>query len=179
MTKARPGAVLNGLPCIPDTRLPDPPNQQKLHYRINDGSSIIYYPSGCMAVCQSCSGQPPGGFYSNVFSDSDPPVIIATLTAFGHGSVMHPHSSSAISAVWDQGGGLMFDHRGRITKEWSWSTRFSKRIVIRISDEISMALFSGTSAILSFKCDNELVKLPISALSPSNKANKMVIGVAI
>ncbi|XP_055011673.1 uncharacterized protein LOC129409474 [Boleophthalmus pectinirostris] len=93
-SKAHPGMFLNGLPQIPDMQLPDPrKNQQKLHYRISDGSSIIYYPSGCMAVCQSCSGQPSGGFYSNVFSDSDPPVVIATITAFGHGTVMHPHSS--------------------------------------------------------------------------------------
>ncbi|XP_055078188.1 uncharacterized protein C3orf20-like [Periophthalmus magnuspinnatus] len=163
-TKAHPAILLNGLPQIPDMQLSDTQkNQQKLHYQISDGSSIIYYPSGCMAVCQSCSGQPPGGFYSNVFSDSDPPMIIATITASGHGTVMHPHSS-AVSAVWDQEGGLIFDHRGCVTKEWSWSTVFSKRrIVIWISDEISLDLFSGSSAMLNFKCDNELSNTPFSS----------------
>ncbi|CAL9696864.1 unnamed protein product [Knipowitschia caucasica] len=171
-TKARLGVLLNGLPQIPDWQPPE--NQQKLHYRINDGSSIIYYPSGRMAVCQSCSGQPPGGFYSNVFSDSDPPLIIATITAFGHGSVMPSRSSSAMSAVWDRAGGFMFDHKGKGTKEWSWTAGFSKRIVIGISEEMTLHLLSGTSAVLKFKCAKECVQLPISALPNSNTFNTML-----
>lgn len=42
-----------------------------------------------MAVCQSCSGLRCGGFYTNVFEDRDHPVILATVTPSGHGSVTH------------------------------------------------------------------------------------------
>ncbi|KAG7999636.1 hypothetical protein GBF38_000159 [Nibea albiflora] len=41
-------------------------------------------------VSQSHTGLPCGGFYTNVFSDSERPVILATITAFGHGAVTHP-----------------------------------------------------------------------------------------
>lgn len=170
--KARPATLVNGLPQIPEVKQLDP-HRQKLHYRINDGSSFIYYPSGCMAVCQSYSGLPCGGFYTSVFSDSGRPMIVATITTFGHGAVMHPRSS-AISAVWDQEGGLIFDHKGTITKEWSWHTECTKkRIVMQVSDEISLELFNGTSAMLTFSSDNETVHLPLSALSNINPAHKM------
>lgn len=42
-----------------------------------------------MAVCQSCSGLRCGGFYTNVFNDSERAEVLATITAFGHGSVTH------------------------------------------------------------------------------------------
>ncbi|KAK7891318.1 hypothetical protein WMY93_023281 [Mugilogobius chulae] len=173
-SKSRLGALVTGfppLPVIPEILPPD--SRKKLHYRINDGSSTIYYSSGSVAVCQSRCSQPPGGFCSNVFSDSSPPVIIATITALGHGTVIHPRSSSAISAAWDQHGGLVFDQRGQVTKEWSWTKEFSKKIAIEISDKISLNLISGTSAILDFKCNNELVQLPVTALPRSNTADKM------
>ncbi|XP_036963184.1 uncharacterized protein LOC119024457 isoform X4 [Acanthopagrus latus] len=163
--KAQPATLVNGLPQIPEVKQQDPA-RQKLHYRINDGSSFIYYPSGCMAVCQSCSGLPGGGFYTNVFSDSEFPVIMATITAFGHGAVTHPLSCS-ITAVWDQDGGFICDHHGNITKDWSWQTGRTPRekIVIQLSDLISVRLLSGTSAMLRFSCNKESVHLPLPALA--------------
>ncbi|XP_026167581.1 uncharacterized protein C3orf20-like isoform X2 [Mastacembelus armatus] len=127
-----------------------------------------------MAVCQSHSGLPCGGFYTNVFSDSTCPTILATITAFGHGAVSHPPSSSrsAIAAVWDQNGGFICDHLGNITKEWHWQTTSTPRekIIIQLSALISVRLLSGTSAMLIFRCNNESVQLPLSALSDINQS---------
>ncbi|XP_035520938.1 uncharacterized protein LOC118330497 [Morone saxatilis] len=170
--KAQPVTLVNGIPQVPEVKQPEPA-QQKLHYRINDGSSFIYYPSGCMAVCQSHSGLPCGGFYTNVFSDSECPVILASITAFGHGAVTH-NLSSAITAAWDQDGGFMCDNDGNTTKEWSWQAGRSLRekIVIQLSDLISVRLLSGTSAVLSFRCNSESVQLPLSAVSNVTRSKK-------
>ncbi|XP_031611520.2 uncharacterized protein C3orf20 [Oreochromis aureus] len=165
--KDRPSSLVNGMPQIPEVKQRDPA-QQKLHYRINDGSSLIYYPSGCMAVCQSHSGLPCGGFYTNVFTDSKFPTILATITAFGRGAVTHP-LSSAITALWDQNGGFMCDIYGNKTKEWSWKTYHREKIAIQISDHVSVSLFSGTSAVLTFRCENETAQLPLSARSHLNQ----------
>ncbi|KAM9351761.1 uncharacterized protein C3orf20-like [Symphorus nematophorus] len=128
-----------------------------------------------MAVCQSHagSGLPCGGFYTNVFSDSERPAILATITASGHGAVTHP-LSSAITAVWDQDGGFICDRHGNITKEWSWQTgrMLREKIIIQLSDLISVRLLSGTSAILSFRCNDESVQLPLSALSNVNQSKE-------
>ncbi|CAB1452716.1 unnamed protein product [Pleuronectes platessa] len=165
---------VNGIPRIPEVKQPDPA-QKKLHYRIEDGSSFIYYPSGCTAVCQSHSALPCGGFYTNVFSDSDCPVILATITAFGHGAVTHPHNSSLV-AVWDQEGGFMNDHYGRKSQEWSWQTHsaLKKKVVIQLSDLISVKLLNGTSATLSFRCNDESVQLPLPVLSHINRPKEML-----
>ncbi|XP_042267790.1 uncharacterized protein C3orf20-like [Thunnus maccoyii] len=171
-TRSKPATLVNGMPQIPELKQQDPACK-KLHYRINDGSSFIYYPSGYMAVCQSHSGLPCGGLYTNVFSDSECPVILATITAFGHGAVTHP-LSSAITALWDQDGGFICDHYGSITKEWSWQAdrALREKIVIHLSDLITVQLLSGTSAMLSFRCDNESVQLPLSALSNMNPSKE-------
>lgn len=167
----RPITLFSCIPRIPEVKMLGS-QRQKLHYRINDGSSFIYYPSGCVAVCQSFSGLPCGGFYTNVFTESESPVIIATITVFGRGTVKHRHSS-AISAVWDQEGGLIFD-KGNITKEWSWHSGYpKKKIVIQVSDTISLDLFSNNCDMLNFRCDNELVQLPLHAVTNSNTTNKM------
>ncbi|XP_015232208.1 PREDICTED: uncharacterized protein C3orf20 homolog [Cyprinodon variegatus] len=92
------------------------------------------YPSGSIAVCQSCSCPPHGGFCTNVFADTQHPVTLMTISPFGHGAVTNPLYST-ITAVWDQGGGLMFDDYGNITKEWSWQTYHTLRGEIIIQTE--------------------------------------------
>ncbi|KAM4573886.1 uncharacterized protein C3orf20-like [Odontesthes bonariensis] len=169
------------MPQIPEVKLQDPV-QQKLHYRINDGSSFIYYPSGCVAACQSHSGLPCGGFYTSVFSDGVHPVTLATITAFGHGAVSHP-LSSAITAMWDQDGGFLYDDYGNIAKEWNWHWQtdctLRDKIVIQLSDLISVRLFSGMSGVLNFRCDNETVQLPLSSVSLTDQPKQLTEGTFI
>ncbi|MEQ2247630.1 hypothetical protein ILYODFUR_011214, partial [Ilyodon furcidens] len=165
--------LVNGLPQKPEVKLPNP-DQQKLHYGINDGSSFIYYPSGCVAVCQSRSGLPCGGFYTNVFSDGQRPVTLVTITPFGYGAVTHPLSST-ITAVWDHDGGFMLDNFGNTTKEWSWQTyhRLRSNVIIQVSEEISVKLFSGMSGVLSFRCQNESVHLTLCFVTNKSQLKKM------
>ncbi|KAF7661689.1 hypothetical protein LDENG_00255930 [Lucifuga dentata] len=133
------------------------------------------YPSGCMAVCQSHSGLPRGGFYTNVFSDGKCPAILATITASGHGAVTHPHSS-AITAMWNQDGGFMCDPYGNVTKKWTWQVDLvlTKKIIIQLSDLIYVRLLSGTSAMLSFRCNSENVHLPLSVLPNQAPSGEMI-----
>lgn len=46
--------------------------------------------------------------------------------------------------------------------------------LLQLSDLISVELLSGTSATLSFRCDDESVQLPLSALSNMNPSKEMV-----
>ncbi|CAG5957800.1 unnamed protein product, partial [Menidia menidia] len=172
-SKVQPAALVNGMPHIPEIKLQDSV-RQKLHYRIDDGSSFIYYRSGGVAVCQSRSGLPSGGFYTNVFSEGKRPLTLATITASGHGAVSHPYRS-AITAVWDQNGGFLYDDDGNITKEWNWQTAgtLKDKIVVKLSDLISVRLFSGVSGVLSFRCGNESVQLPLSS-QPNTDYSKKV-----
>eukprot|EP00066_Takifugu_rubripes_P016656 XP_011605922.1 PREDICTED: uncharacterized protein C3orf20-like [Takifugu rubripes] len=144
----------------------DLPGERKFHYKFSDGSSFIYYPSGRMAVCHSCSALPCGGFYTNVFSDEGRPAILATVTPFGHGSVTDL-SSGTVSAMWDQEGGFKSDQHGILTKEWRWLTGVTQmeKIVLQVSDQISVMLRSGTSATLMFRWNKSRadILLPVVA----------------
>ncbi|XP_016518635.1 uncharacterized protein LOC103154913 [Poecilia formosa] len=165
--------LVDVLPQTPEVKLQSPV-QRKLHYRINDGSSFIYYPSGCMAVCQSRSGLPHGGFYTNVFSDGQRPAVLLTITAFGHGAVTDTVSST-VSAVWDQDGGFRFDNYGNTTEEWSWPTYrpLRRNITMQVSEEISVKLLSGKSGLLSFRCEEESVHLPLRFVTNESQMKKV------
>ncbi|MED6244853.1 hypothetical protein ATANTOWER_025779, partial [Ataeniobius toweri] len=125
-------------------------------------------------VCQSRSGLPCGGFYTNVFSDGQRPVTLVTITPFGYGAVTHPLSST-ITAVWDHDGGFMLDNFGNTTKEWSWQTyhRLRSNVIIQVSEEISVKLFSGMSGVLSFRCQNESVHLTLCFVTNKSQLKKM------
>ncbi|CAL8261334.1 unnamed protein product [Merluccius merluccius] len=169
--KSLPSALIDGMPQIPQVKREDP-SKRKLHYAINDGSSVLYYPSGGVAVCQSGSGLPRGGFYTNVFSDGAGPAVVASITASGRGAVTHhvssdvSFSSGAVSAVWDRGGGVICGPDGTVTKEWSWQSGSGskERVVIQVSKSISVKLLNGTSGLLCFRSQGEIIQLPLSAL---------------
>ncbi|XP_076588545.1 uncharacterized protein LOC143321790 [Chaetodon auriga] len=59
-------------------------------------------------------------------------------------------------------------------KVWSWQTGrpLREKIVIQLSDLISVRLLSGTSATLGFRWNNESVQLPLSALSNINQSKQ-------
>ncbi|KAG7454355.1 hypothetical protein MATL_G00258830 [Megalops atlanticus] len=141
------------------------PPLQKLHYRTNDGTSFVYYPSGHIAVCHSRSGLPCGGFYTNVFGNAPDAPVLATFTAFGHGTVTHPLSGT-VTAAWDQQGGVLCDLDGTVTREWAWQgeTRPNKPIVIEVTELICVRVWSPTSMTLLFRSHQESVQLALSPL---------------
>lgn len=46
--------------------------------------------------------------------------------------------------------------------------------LLQLSDLISVRLLNGTSSVLSFRCNNENVQLPLSALSNINQSRETV-----
>lgn len=157
--------LVNGRPVIPELKQEDP-SLQKLHYTIIDGSSFIYYPSGRIAVCQSYSGLPCGGFYTNVFSDSSDPYTLATFTPFGHASVCHP-GSHTVALLLDQDGGILTDEEGTVTKEWNWAqgVKLNETVLIQVNDFISVRVVSPTSINLSYRWQQESVQVSLSPLT--------------
>ncbi|XP_048865587.1 uncharacterized protein C3orf20-like isoform X3 [Brienomyrus brachyistius] len=158
----RAGVPFCGPPPLPQM-VQEEPSLPKLHYRTDDGTSFIYYPSGRVAVCQTPSGLLCGGFYTNVFGDSPEQDILATFTALGCGSVTHPLSGT-VTATWNQRGGFMCDPNGAVKKEWIWGLRTSSNGPIRmqVTELISLRVRSPASATLWFRGPQESVQLSIT-----------------
>ncbi|KAG5830407.1 hypothetical protein ANANG_G00310290 [Anguilla anguilla] len=117
-----------------------------------------------VAVCQSHSGLPCGGFYTIVFGDAPKGSVLATFTPFGHATITHPISGTV--TVWDQRGGVAYDPSGAVTREWTWSpdARQNKPIAVEVTELISVRAWSVTSAFLRFRADQERIQLPVSSL---------------
>lgn len=154
--------LMNGKPHIPEIRR-DNPSLQKLHYALIDGSSMVYYPTGQLAVCQSHSGLSYGGLYTNIFSPDEN--ILGTFTPFGHGSVFLPDSNCYI-LHYNQTGGVMSDKEGETIKEWDWPKKgkLPDPITLQVNEYLSIRISGQFAISLSYKWQHEFVRLSLSPL---------------
>ncbi|XP_044311468.1 uncharacterized protein C3orf20 homolog [Varanus komodoensis] len=136
---------------------------KKLHYRLIDGSSLIYYPSGNIAVCQSYSGLPDGGFYTNIFNNFPDRALLGTFTPFGHGSVCFPNSNS-IAMIFNQEGGLVTNKDGEILRQWKWpgAGKLDVPVIVQVNQYITVRIAGRFAVCLVFKCNQDTVRLSLS-----------------
>ncbi|XP_015415466.1 PREDICTED: uncharacterized protein C3orf20-like isoform X1 [Myotis davidii] len=157
--------LLKGKPQMPAVQQDDP-GMKKFHYALIDGSSMIYYPSGRVAVCQSYSALPWGGMYTNIFSDLPDQVILGTFTPFGCGSISFP-KSQIISMMFNEDGGLVINKNGYIVREWAWPSKG------KLDDpvEISRSSFSGAENTATF--DTAMDISPMSDIATVIKLRRL------
>ncbi|XP_043569118.1 uncharacterized protein LOC122561441 [Chiloscyllium plagiosum] len=158
--------VKDGKPIIPNLKVENPA-LSKLHYALNDGSAIIYYPSGNIAVCRSHSGLScQGTFYTNIFNDSTlQPVLLASFTPFGHGSVFLADQRRIVLQFHEQGG-LMIDEDKTTLKNWQWPRRgkLPEPIWVKVNDYITIWIIAQFSIHFTFKWQYETIRFPLSPL---------------
>nr|XP_033808970.1 uncharacterized protein C3orf20 homolog isoform X2 [Geotrypetes seraphini] len=154
----------NGKPLIPEIKKKDPV-LKKLHYSLIDGSSLTYYPSGHLAVCQSHSGLPCGGIYSNIYSNTLPQSMLASFTPFGLGSVSLP-DSNIIVLMFNQKGGMTMDREGEVTKEWRWppTGRLNEPVIVQVNEYMTVRIAGQFAISLIFKFQQESIRLSVSSL---------------
>ncbi|XP_078090815.1 uncharacterized protein LOC144507548 isoform X2 [Mustelus asterias] len=141
----------DGKPHIPILKVENPA-LNKMYYSLNDGSSFIYYPSGNIAVCRSHSGLScQGAFYTNIFSDSTlQPVLLASFTPFGHGSIFLSGENAMVLQFHEEGG-VMIYLKDTIMKNWQWPRRgkLAEPIWVKFSKKRSSVKSSSFSVVPS------------------------------
>nr|XP_020143311.1 uncharacterized protein LOC105877108 [Microcebus murinus] len=125
--------LLERKPQMPVVREADP-EMKKFHYALVDGSSLTYYPSGRLAICQSYSDLPRGGMYTNIFSDLPNQVILGTFTPFGCGSISFP-KRKITAVMFNQDGGMVISKKGKIIREWMWPSKGKLDDPVEIRDQ--------------------------------------------
>ncbi|XP_032299849.1 uncharacterized protein C3orf20 homolog isoform X1 [Coturnix japonica] len=137
--------------------------QRKLHYRLNDGSSFIYYPSEHLAVCQSCCNLPCGGMYTNIFSPSPDHSIVGTFTPFGHGSIYLPNSNT-VTMMFNQEGGLVTNKDEETVREWKWPRdgKLAQPVIAQVNEFIAVRIAGRFAISLVYKWQHESVCLSLS-----------------
>ncbi|XP_067915722.1 uncharacterized protein C3orf20-like [Heterodontus francisci] len=156
----------DGKPQIPSLKVENP-ELRKLHYALNDGSAIIYYPSGNIAVCRSHSGLScEGAFYTNIFTDSAiQPTLLASFTPFGHGSIFLPGNKAMVLLLHEEGG-LMINQQETKLKQWRWPRRgkLPEPIWIQVNDYITVRILGQFSISFTYKWQYEFIRFPLSPL---------------
>ncbi|XP_036314598.2 uncharacterized protein C3orf20 homolog isoform X1 [Pipistrellus kuhlii] len=154
--------LLKGRPQMPAVQRDDP-EMKKFHYALIDGSSMIYYPSGRVAVCQSYSALPWGGMYTNIFSDLPDQVILGTFTPFGCGSISFP-KGQIISMMFNEDGGLVISRNGYILREWAWPTKgkLDDPVEILVNAFITVKISGRFAISLVYKWHPESLKLSLA-----------------
>ncbi|XP_075132423.1 uncharacterized protein C3orf20-like [Leptodactylus fuscus] len=161
-TKPPVFVLTNGKPRIPDI-IRENASMRKLHYALIDGSAMVYYPSGHLAVCQSYSGLSCGGFYTNIFSPDQG--MLGTFTPFGHGSIFSPESHGFL-LQYNQVGGVLNNNEGDIINEWDWPKKgkLSDPFTVQINEHISVKIAGQYAISLIFRCQHETVRLSLSPI---------------
>ncbi|XP_072921401.1 uncharacterized protein [Hemitrygon akajei] len=159
-------ALKDGKPPIPVMKVENPA-LNKLHYALNDGSCIIYYPSGNIAVCRSHSGLScPGAFYTNIFDDSAVrPTLLGSFTPFGNGSIFLPGEKSRV-LLYHEEGGLLINENEISMKHWKWPKRgnLPEPIWVQVNDYIIVRINGRFSINFTYKWQYEYIRFPLSPL---------------
>ncbi|XP_075716224.1 uncharacterized protein C3orf20-like [Rhinoderma darwinii] len=152
--------LTNGKPKIPDI-IRENSSLRKFHYALIDGSSMVYYPSGHLAVCQSYSGLSCGGFYTNIFSTEQ--TILGTFTPFGHGSI-HSPKSNVFLLQYNQVGGVLTNKEGETIKEWDWPKKgkLSDPFTVQVNEHLAVKISGQYAISLIFRWQQETVRLSLS-----------------
>ncbi|XP_058597713.1 uncharacterized protein C3orf20 homolog isoform X1 [Neofelis nebulosa] len=154
--------LLKRKPKMPTVKEADP-EMKKFHYALVDGSSLTYYPSGRLAVCQSYSALPWGGTYTNIFSDLPDQVILGTFTPFGCGSISFPRSL-IISMMFNQDGGMVIGKKGNIIREWMWPSKgkLDDPVEIWVNEFITVEISGRFAITLVYKWHPQSLTLSLA-----------------
>ncbi|XP_016018281.2 uncharacterized protein C3orf20 homolog [Rousettus aegyptiacus] len=153
--------LLKWKPPMPTVKEADP-HMKKFHYALIDGSSVTYYPSGRLAICQSYSALPWGGVYTNIFSDLPHQVILGTFTPFGCGSISF--SNGPISMMFNQDGGMVISKKGNVVREWMWPSKgkLDDPVEIWVNKFITVEIFGRFAINLVYEWDLQSLKLSLA-----------------
>ncbi|XP_068794078.1 uncharacterized protein C3orf20 [Struthio camelus] len=123
------------------------------------------YPSEYLAVCQSYCNLPGGGLCTNIFSPSPDHSIVGTFTPFGHGSICLP-SSSTITMMFNQEGGLVTNKDGEMAREWKWPRdgKLAQPVIIQVNEYITVRIAGRFAISLIYNWQHESVCLSLSPL---------------
>ncbi|KAM3845021.1 LOW QUALITY PROTEIN: uncharacterized protein C3orf20 homolog [Vipera latastei] len=95
---------------------------KKLFYSIPDGTSLIYYPSGNIAVFQfpiCCIGKTITFLFQDVPSQG-----FLGMFTLGHSCLSYSFKSSfSVALLMNQEGGIVRDKYGHLTHRWNWYSR--------------------------------------------------------
>ncbi|CAM9972920.1 unnamed protein product [Lampetra fluviatilis] len=141
---------------------------QTLHCQLPDGSVVVYYPSGRVAVAQVPAGPRGAGAHTVAFADEEQrPALLATFTPDGRGFVFHAASPQRMAVMMNVTGVALCDAKGGPVSAWRWprSGRAERPLTVPVGDFMTLRVTARHAVTLLFRCQQECVRLSVSPFS--------------
>ncbi|XP_062825853.1 uncharacterized protein C3orf20 homolog isoform X1 [Anolis carolinensis] len=137
---------------------------KKMYFALPDGSITMYYPSGCIAVCQfptCCVART----ITVLFQDAPIHDLLGIFMPPAHTCISYSFKSScSIALLMDREGGSVRDKDGFLTHHWSW---YSKNQVLQsvdfqLNEQLKLKILGLNSITLSFTSLSECINISLT-----------------
>ncbi|KAM6470016.1 uncharacterized protein C3orf20 homolog isoform 1-T1 [Liasis olivaceus] len=135
---------------------------KKLFFALPDGTSLIYYPSGSIAVLQfpiCCIGRT----ITLLFQDAPSQMLLGMFTQ-GHSCLCYSFKASfSVALLMNQEGGSVRDKYGNLTHHWNWYSRNQvlQSLDFQINEQLKLKVLGQYSMTISFSALNENITLSL------------------
>ncbi|KYO24881.1 hypothetical protein Y1Q_0023754 [Alligator mississippiensis] len=148
----------------PQVRQPTGPksDEMKFYFAFPDGGSLIFYPTGNIAVCQlplCCMGK----CITLLFNDFPSLDVLACFAAEGQACVHYSFKARcSLALMMDLGGGIVRDRDGYVTHEWTWSSGTFQSLEFQINDQLKLKVLGQNTMTVFFTSLGETIHLSLS-----------------
>ncbi|XP_053234029.1 uncharacterized protein C3orf20 homolog [Podarcis raffonei] len=136
---------------------------KKFFFSFPDGTSLMFYPSGSVAVYQfpiCCIGKT----ITLLFQDAPSQTLLGTITSQGHSWIRYCFKAScSIALMMNNEGGSIRDKDGYLTQHWSW---YSKNQILQsldyqINEQLKLKVVNQNSMTITFTEQSESITLSL------------------
>jgi len=133
------------------------PNGQLFSYFKKDGSGIVHYPDGRIAVNVVAGDGIPPGLFTTFFKATGRKDVIGSWNAVGVGSCMYKNNKVCLSTT--DAGGTYYDERGDLVRMWTWDKRpLVEAIQVALNDFIFLQVVNQKEVTATFRSgSNQIV----------------------
>lgn len=154
-----------GKPKIPPLHEERNQGKKLLQATHQDGTSVVYYPSGRSAIVYCSAGAELGrpGYYLIAYDDTNDHRMLACFTPAGRGVCYSTNGN--IRFLSTEKGGHLAEADGTIVRKWKWpvnNVKLTSPVNIQLNSNLVFRCNGQNSMSLMFSCQKELARFSAS-----------------
>ncbi|XP_062584054.1 uncharacterized protein LOC134245821 isoform X4 [Saccostrea cucullata] len=154
-----------GKPRIPPLHEERNQGKKLLEATHQDGTSVVYYPSGRSAIVYCSAGAELGrpGYYLLAYDDTNDHRMLACFTPSGRGVCYSANGN--IRFLSTEKGGHLSEPDGTIVRKWKWpvnNVKLTTPVNIQLNSNLVFRCNGQSSMSLMFSCQKELARFSVN-----------------
>ena len=133
------------------------PNGKLCSYFKKDGSGIVHYPDGRIAVNVVAADGIPPGLFTTFFKHKGKKDVVGSWNAVGVGSCNYKNNKVMLNTT--DAGGTYYDEYGDLVRMWTWDKRpLTEPIKVTLNEFIHLEVVSQKEVTATFRAGE--IKIP-------------------